>query len=511
MKRRLDNKGKRQTVYFHLTPELKAYIGRTTRERSLYQATTYRNCTEFWDAVQAYGWDNISHHVVESGLDEEEARNLERQLIDAAGRQSYNVRMAAAKAFTADESSLNRKSMKKRAKKETSMKRRIKDVRVELMLDNRYRQSDGTYAITVRVYHQRKYLYIHSGWSLTPEDFSCMPENTEKELAALFGKVCGRVTELVSQGTFDLRTFKCPTETTSAGTLAELVEEKGGLAKTKGTENTYANAAKLLRKMYPDGLPLKSVGVGTIGDFGRWMEDDGYSDATRAITLSCIKASINFGIYRGWLKDSQYPFKRNAHEIDKVTMPKGSKRNANWLTAEEVGLIEAHFARTHDWASGCFLFSYLTGGMNVADMVGLKFDDFYFDEEGFCFVREKIKNRTGQVTVVPVCDRLRRIIRCMGAVERRGCSPIPRIGGRDKAGVSSLLNARLKKIAKDVGIEKSISINTARHTFATLAVKSGMPVAVLEHAMSHAATGVLSHYIGQWSVSEMRPYFERLP
>lgn len=500
-----------QTVYFHLTPELKAYVGRTSRERSLYQATTYRNCTEFWDAVQAYGWENISHHVVESGLDEARARDLERQLIEAAGRQSYNVRMTAQPRFTADESSLNIKSMKKRAKKETSMKRRIKDVRVELMLDNRYRQNDGTYAIAVRVYHQRKYLYIPTGWSLTPEDFGSMPESTERELAALFGKVCGKVTELVSQGVFDLKSFKCPTETTAAGTLAELVEEKARLSKTKGTAITYTNAAKLLRRMYPDGLPLKSVGVSTIGDFQSWMVSEGYSDATQTINLSCLKAAINFGIYKGWLKAAQYPFKRNAHEIDKVTLPKGNKRSSNWLTAEEVAVLQAHFDATKDWAVGCFLFSYLTGGMNTADMVGLKFDDFYFDEGAFRFVRKKIENRTGQVTVVPVCDRLRGIIAAMGAEERRGASPVPRIGGRDKATVATMLNIRLKRVARKVGIGKSISINTARHTFATLAAKSGMPLTILEHAMSHAATGVLSHYIGEWSVDEMRPYFDRLP
>lgn len=399
----------------------------------------------------------------------------------------------------------------RKASKESARKRKIKDVRVELILDTRYRQADGSYATAVRVYHQRKYLYVPTGWSMTPSEFRNMDGCADRELGSVFDGVCSRVEELVSLGTFDLRTFKSPSEKQSAGTLAELVEAKGALSKTKGTAMTYNNAAKLLRRMYPDGLPLKSVGVGTIGDYHRWLASNGYSDATQTINLSCIKAAVNYGIYKGLIKDSQYPFKRNAHEIDKVVLPKGNKRNANWLTADEVGLIQEHFDRTHDWASGCFLFSYLTGGMNVADMVGLKFDDFYFDEGGFRFVREKIKNRTGQVTVVPVCDRLRRIIRGMGAVERRGESPIPRIGGRDKAGVSSVLNTRLKNIAKDVGIDKSISANTARHTFATLAAKSGMPVTVLEQAMSHAATGVLSHYIGQWSVDELRPWFEKLP
>lgn len=50
----------------------------------------------------------------------------------------------------------------------------------------------------------------------------------------------------------------------------------------------------------------------------------------------------------------------------------------------------------------------------------------------------------------------------------------------------------------------------ARHTFATLATKSGMPADMRERAMSHVPGGVDSHYVGSWTVGEMRPYFEKL-
>ena len=399
---------------------------------------------------------------------------------------------------------------REKVRKQSARSAKIKQVRVELILDTRYRQADGAYATAVRVYHDRKYLYIPTGWSMTPAEFGNMDERTERELGGLFDKVCSKVRELVAEGTFCLQSMKCQTEETNAGTLSALLVEKGRLSATNGTATNYRNAAKLLNSFRPDGLPLKSVNLTTVGEYNRWLQARGYSDASRNIHLSLLKAAINYGIYKGLLKDSQYPFKRNAHEIDKITLPKGGKRDTNWLTQDEVGRMHDYFTTTHDWAAGTFLFSYLCGGINLADILNLTYDDYYFDEGAFRFVREKIKNRTGQVTVIPVCERMKEVMHALGASEEKGGSPVPKIAGKDKATVASTLNTRLKNVARKAGIDKNISINTARHTFATVATKTGMPWNMMEAAMSHAAGGVSSHYVGAWTVDEMRPYFDRL-
>ena len=505
--------GKNQTVFFHLTPELKVFIGRTTREQSVRYASTYRTCAGFSEAIETYGWDNISHHIVENGLTTEQAKDLERQLLEAAGRQSYNNYLTTT-TFQPDEDSLYKSSkngkMKKRAKKETARHKRINGVGVELMLDNRYRQADGTYAIVVRLYHQRKYSYLPTGYSLTPDEFCSMDGRTEKSLNSFFDKVCGKVQSLTDDGIFTLKGFRCDNSTTSAGTLAELIGEKAALARTESTAKNYESTVKVLLKACPDGLELKSVNLSTIGDFHEYLRRNGYSDTTQNIFLSIIKAAINYGIYKGYLKDSQYPFKRNAYEIDKITLPKGGKRDSNYLTRDEVDALYGYLKEKRDKAVGCFLFSYLCGGINLADMLNLTYDDYYYDEGAFRFVREKIKNRTGQVTVIPVCGRLREVLGLSGLNETRGGKVFSCFEGKAKGSVSSYLNTHLKSVARKVGITKSISINTARHTFATIATKSGFPANMVEAAMSHAAGGVSSHYIGGWDTGEMLPYFDRL-
>lgn len=70
------------SVYIHTTPDGKVYIGATSKppkERWNY-GYGYRR-SPFYKTIKQYGWDNILHEIVASGLCEQEAYDLERKLI----------------------------------------------------------------------------------------------------------------------------------------------------------------------------------------------------------------------------------------------------------------------------------------------------------------------------------------------------------------------------------------------------------------------------------------------
>lgn len=70
------------TVYGHLTPSLKWYFGITKKKprkrwgRGCNYSTQY-----FARAIRKYGWDNIYHYIVATGLTKDQACQLERELI----------------------------------------------------------------------------------------------------------------------------------------------------------------------------------------------------------------------------------------------------------------------------------------------------------------------------------------------------------------------------------------------------------------------------------------------
>lgn len=71
------------SVYMHVTPEKKLYIGMTqdTEQRYGYKGNGYREQTDFIKAIKKYDWSNIDHRVIASNLSKEEAEKLEHEAI----------------------------------------------------------------------------------------------------------------------------------------------------------------------------------------------------------------------------------------------------------------------------------------------------------------------------------------------------------------------------------------------------------------------------------------------
>lgn len=71
------------TVYIHLFPNGKRYIGCTRQDpqKRWRYGQGYKNAQRVYDAIMEFGWDNIEHIIVKDGLPEKDARELEKSLI----------------------------------------------------------------------------------------------------------------------------------------------------------------------------------------------------------------------------------------------------------------------------------------------------------------------------------------------------------------------------------------------------------------------------------------------
>lgn len=84
------------TVYKHTSPSGKSYIGITNRnpeKRWGIDGMYYKGSILFYNAIQKYGWNNIEHEILFTGLTEEEAKQKEIELIShyKAFNISYNL------------------------------------------------------------------------------------------------------------------------------------------------------------------------------------------------------------------------------------------------------------------------------------------------------------------------------------------------------------------------------------------------------------------------------------
>lgn len=71
------------SVYKHTTPSGKVYIGITSKpvEERWLNGRGYARNEHFWNAIKKYGWDNIEHRVLVTGLSKEEASEVEKMYI----------------------------------------------------------------------------------------------------------------------------------------------------------------------------------------------------------------------------------------------------------------------------------------------------------------------------------------------------------------------------------------------------------------------------------------------
>ena len=71
------------TVYSHTTPSAKIYFG-ITKQKAIDRWSNgvgYKRQPHFYNAIKKYGWENIAHTILFSGLSKQEAQEKEAELI----------------------------------------------------------------------------------------------------------------------------------------------------------------------------------------------------------------------------------------------------------------------------------------------------------------------------------------------------------------------------------------------------------------------------------------------
>lgn len=87
-----DAESRKYTVYIHIFPDGKRYIGATRQPliKRWRNGRGYKNQKRLFNAITSSGWDNIEHIIVGENLSEDTAQNLERKLIAEYKTQDEN-------------------------------------------------------------------------------------------------------------------------------------------------------------------------------------------------------------------------------------------------------------------------------------------------------------------------------------------------------------------------------------------------------------------------------------
>ena len=85
-------KNKQYTLYKHVTPSDKIYIGITSQkpEERWNMGEGYKTQKYFYNAIKKYGWNNIQHIIIKENLNYNDACKLEKEFIKKYKSNKYN-------------------------------------------------------------------------------------------------------------------------------------------------------------------------------------------------------------------------------------------------------------------------------------------------------------------------------------------------------------------------------------------------------------------------------------
>lgn len=406
---------------------------------------------------------------------------------------------------------------------------------VATVLDTRREKKSGVYPIKLRVTFLKVQKYYPVGADLTKQEFDAMlnlkvnPKNIDIKLKRKLQDIeikCeskrAKANEIISKlPMFSFRLFekRFLTGEHSMDSVYLYYEETIDQMKREGragTASNYSSSMNSLKKFSPK-LPLGNVSVEFLRDYENWLLSKGKSDSTVGIYLRPLRAIINQAIEDGSFLREYYPFGKRRYQIPATRNPKKA------LTLEEIGKMVSYEAESGSWyekARDIFIFSYFANGINIKDILLLKYSNI--DGDYIRFVRAKTRrtNRTNSTPITVVLnDELKTIIDRIGNQDKAPSSfifPVLEEGlspEREMAIIqqfTKMVNKYLKKIVEDLKINKPVTTYFARHSFATVLKKSGVSPLFISESLGHSSIKTTENYLDSFEDEQRKIILENL-
>ncbi|UUF15190.1 MULTISPECIES: site-specific integrase [Flavobacterium] len=395
-------------------------------------------------------------------------------------------------------------------------------ITVASWLDNRRKNQKNSYPIKIRVTYKRIRSYYSTGVTLTEEEWKLLPTTRSKELRTVkeriensFAIVKKSVETLAEKGGFsfdalNLRLSKATGDTVNTAFKAKISNLKK--EDRIGSMDMCRTVLNNLEKFNGTNISFETISVEWLKKFEKYLLID-KSYSTVGMHMREIRTIMNEAKKAGVIKDTQYPFGKDKYEIKTA---EGQKKA---LTLQQIGQV-VKFSdgnETTERYRDLWFFIYLCNGINVADLVKLKYKNIVDGE--ICFIRQKTEKttKTRKEIRVTVTEELKNII------VRWGNNPLPEnyifpyIDGREDAekrkritkDLTKRINMRMKSIGNEVGAG-NITTYTARHSFATVLKRSGANIAYISESLGHNDLKTTESYLASFEKEERQKNAEML-
>lgn len=214
-----------------------------------------------------------------------------------------------------------------------------------------------------------------------------------------------------------------------------------------------------------------------------------HNPRSQARIISGLKGFFNYLIFEDYRKDNP---------LDLVESPKIGRKLPDTLSESEINtLIEAIDLSTPEGERNRAILETLYGcGLRVSEVINLKISDLYFEED---FI--KVTGKGDKQRFVPISSINKKYITTYLITIRvhlhiqKNFEDILFLNRRGKQLTRAMVFTIIKQLAEKIGLQKSVSPHTFRHSFATHLLQNGADLRAIQQMLGHESITTTEVYM----------------
>lgn len=373
---------------------------------------------------------------------------------------------------------------------------RLSEFKISIVIRRTYKVHNGEHPIVLRIYYRGAKRDMNTGLTVAAENW--LPRSGCVMPKAKHAAIINQQIQEIVQKTHQI--YQKIQSHFGDVTLDELVKHiKGGestpesiveylngqlkdfesridIDLSKRTYYKYKRTAKYLKEFLEQKMSIKNIPVSRIDHtfleaFFKFLRKERKNGHNTAVALmNCLKTILHEPVKKGVIRYNPFvnmPLKRVAVKRDYLTIEEIK-------TLQELEGLTPSTERNRD----IFIFACFTG-LAYSDLATLKAMHIIVEPDGSKHI-EKYREKTGILSYVPLLPVAEKILLKYSPTD--DCRDfIWRVPSNQK------LNFDLKIIAKKAGMEKTLFMHLARHTFATtVTLSNGVPLESVAKMIGHS-------------------------
>ena len=398
----------------------------------------------------------------------------------------------------------------------------------KLILDKRRPKKDDLFPVKVRVTYQRIQKYYTVGIDMSESDFDRISKGSvrnelrlaKKKIQSFQAKIDGIISamDLFTFEELDYEFTKKVVQVANRKSVYHLFDdiiEKLYTEGRIGSASVYNDARNSLKKFKPK-LTFLQVNVQLLKEYDAKLKSEGKSISTIGIYMRHLRAVYNRAIEAEIIDQKYYPFGKNKFQIK---APLNIKKA---LTIEQIKKVidyKVENDTNQHLARDMWIFSYFCNGMNIKDILHLKFKNIL--GEAIQYDRSKTSNTIQNpkpilINLLPQAieiidrwaDKNRKENNYVFPILKNYMDEVQKQKTKDQ--FVHVINHHMKKIGIDIGYDKPLTTYAARHSFATVLKRSGAPMELISESLGHKSLQTTEAYLDSFEDNTRRKFMENL-